>query len=214
MLDRNPASTNKHILSCYFSVKVSVLSPKHQKNFEWHKGPHILKQKTGFLILQLEWGPAWFKVNMRCQLAWNWAGYIAPTRCSRGRSTRLWSLLHSYGRLQRWNVRPVNTEGRKNHPIWHEHYKHTMNTPKCEITKHRRHQVLCNVKKKVPWLKNYAWWCMQNEGKSPMGWIQWLCNICMYNVTVRQHTLYMNQNNHAPICHTAGCVRCYWKQCI
>lgn len=135
---------------------------------------------------------------MRCQLTWNWAGYIAPTLCSRSRSTRLWSLLHSYGRLQRWNVRPVNTEGRKNHPIWHEHYKHTMNTPKCEITKHRRHQVLCNVEKKKGALnKNYVWWCMQNEGKSPLAWMQWLCNICMH--TVKQCIVYMNQNDHASV---------------
>ncbi len=144
------------------------------------------------------------KVNVRCQVTWNWAGCIAPTPCSRGRSTRLWSLLHSYGRLQRWNVRPVNTEGRKNQPIWHEHYRHTMNTPKCEITKHRRHQaLLCNGEKKqnAALVKknkkknNYAWWCMQNEGKSPLGWMQWLCNICMHTVK-SVHSVY-ESNGHA-----------------
>lgn len=86
-------------------------------------------------------------------------------KCSRGRSSRLWSLLHSYGRLQRWNVSPVNTEGRKSQPIWQELCMHTMNTHpplkknKCEITKHRRHQVLlCNVGKNKKRLVMHAKW--------------------------------------------------------
>lgn len=50
--------------------------------------------------------------------------------------------------------------------------------------------------KKKPW-EIYAWWCMQNEGKSPLGWMQWLCNICMH--TVKLCTVYMNQNDHASV---------------
>lgn len=99
---------------------------------------------------------------------WHAAGQ-ATLLLFRVRSTRLWSLLHSYGRLQRWNVRPVNTEGRKKPP----HVAWTLNPHQIVRLQNRRHQVvLCNAEgggKRGALVKNYVWWCMQNEGKSPLG---------------------------------------------
>lgn len=88
-----------------------------------------------------------------------------------------------YGRLQRWNVRPVNTEGRKHQHIWHEHYKHTTNTPKCEITKHRRHQVvLCNDEgKKEPFGETMLGDACKMRENRP--WVE--CNDCAISACIQ-----------------------------
>lgn len=107
---------DKHILSSCSWGKSSKLGLQHERFYLDWQSAHVLRQKWAFM-LQLKWSNA-FKSTWNVN--WHETGQatLASPPCSRDRSCRLWSLLRSYGRLQRWNVRPVNTVGRKSQPIW------------------------------------------------------------------------------------------------
>lgn len=131
-----------------------------------HKNKHILSSCFE-LVFHLEWHQTlifWStkkmqQVKRRAALksTWdvNWRETRQAAAPSRGRSTRLWSLLYLYGRLQRWNVRPVNTEGKKNQHLWHKHPLNVRLKENAMVKKMRKTMLgdECKMKENRPWVE-------------------------------------------------------------